>query len=201
MTATIHEAYAQGRKQLEQLDLGRCEHVLGLGSRGEALVIPFYNETYNLSDGVFRDRNGRPPTDAVGLVLCRYLLNCPDAPLPDGRRLTFREMDGAGPLVSNFATNTNKLVTSAFGGDPSALEAAAGRMGGTPMEDGTGYDLAMVFSALPRVRVFLQFNAADDLFPAQCSLLFNGSAQRYLDMQALFILGTYLAGGLVRRGA
>lgn len=199
MATTIHETYSSCRDKLTALDHGRCESVLGIASEGADLIIPFYDEIYHLSQGALLNPDGQAPTDAVGLVLCRYLLNCPDEPLPEGRRLTFREIDGAGPLVSSFAANTNKLITSAFALDLPALENAGNRMGGKQLEGAVGYDLVMKFAALPRVPIFLQFNAADDLFPAQSSILFNASAQGYLDMQSLFILGTYLAGGLVRR--
>lgn len=198
MTATIQDSYRAALSELAHGDLDRCKAVLGLGSEGGDPVIPFYDEAYRLSKGAFIGQGGQAPTDAVGLVLCRYLLNCPDAPPPKGRRLTFRELDGAGPLVSSFATNTNKIITSAYARDFHALEAAGRQMGGTRQDDPPGYDLVMRFPALPRVSVDLQFNAADDLFPAQCTVLFDQSAQVYLDMQSLFILGTYLAGGLVR---
>ena len=201
MTGTIRETYLAAVKELHLLDLDRCAAVLGLTSDGGSVEIPFYDQTYTLREGRIGSREGKPPTDAVGLVLCRYLLNCPDTPLPEGRQLTFRELDGAGPLVSSFATNTNKIITSAFTQSAQALEAAGRRLNGNRCDDVSGYDLVMEFAALPRVSVFLQFNAVDDPFPAQCSLLFHHCAQDYLDMQALFILGTYLAGGLVRHNA
>jgi len=199
MTTTIHEAYQDCHDQLADLDLGRCADVLGLHSEGAGLIIPFYDAVYRLSGGNFNNSDGQAPTEAVGLVLCRYLLNCPAEPLPHGRLLTFREIDGAGPLVSSFATNTNKVVTSTFAQDVKALESVGRGMGGSRRDGSAGYDLVMEFSALPRVPIVLQFNGADDPFPAQCSVLFNASAQGYLDMQTLFILGTYLAGGLVGR--
>jgi hypothetical protein len=59
--------------------------------------------------------------------------------------------------------------------------------------------LSVCFNALPRVPLHLQFNADDDLFSAQSTLLFNQSAEHYLDMQTLFFLGTCLAGRIVAR--
>ena len=200
MSPTHNEDYLACLDQLRRIDRGRCAAVLGLETESDDLTIPYYGEVYRLSQGAFLGRQGEPPTDAVGLVLGRYLLNCPDDPLPVGGRLTFRELDGAGPLVSSFANNTNKLIAGAFAQDAQALESAGRRMNGARCDGPPGYDLVLMFSALPRVPLFLHFNAADDLFPAQCSLLFDHFVQGYLDMQSLFILGTYLAGGLVRHG-
>lgn len=199
MTATHHQdEYRKVLIALENLDIGRCQAVLGLKLEDGTLEIPFYDQIYRISEGCILNRDGTAPTPAVGRVLCRYLLNCPAEPLPHGRRVTFRELENAGPLVSSFAANTNKLITSAFARNLRGLDAAGRRMNGTRCDDPPGYDRVIVFSALPRVPVFLHFNAADDQFPAQCSLLFHHSAQGYLDMQSIFILGTYLAGGLVR---
>lgn len=196
-TTPRQDEYQAALKALGHLDIGRCQAVLGIQGQDGVMEIPFYDQIYRISGGCILNRDGKAPTPAVGLVLCRYLLNSPAEPLPHGRRVTFRELDDAGPLVSSFTANTNKLITSAFARDLQGLDAAVRRMNGTRCDAPPGFDRIIVFSALPRVPVFLHFNAADELFPAQCSLLFNYSAQGYVGMQSIFILGTYLAGGLV----
>lgn len=184
--------------KLKAIDLSRCASILGLDLDGKDLVIPFYDRVYRIaSDDIF-DTDGRKPTDAVARVLCRYLLDCPPQTLPHGQRMTFRELKGAGPLVSSFATNTHKLITGTFAADVNALELASRQLNGKTIAGYPNYDLFIAFGALPTVSVYLQFNGADDQFPAQCAVLFDQSAEGYLDMQSLFILGTYLAGGLVR---
>jgi hypothetical protein len=50
-----------------------------------------------------------------------------------------------------------------------------------------------VFEALPRVRIYLIFNDADEDFPADCSLLFEKQAASYLDMECLAMIGMVLA--------
>ena len=62
--------------------------------------------------------------------------------------MTLRELDGAGPLVASFASNTKKLITGAFAGDIKALENACHKLNGTIMADQPGYDLCIAFSAL-----------------------------------------------------
>jgi dienelactone hydrolase len=54
----------------------------------------------------------------------------------------------------------------------------------------------MRFDALPKIPILLLFNDADDEFPAQCLLLFERRAEKYLDMECLAILGWLLAGYL-----
>ncbi len=194
----ISTEYAACLKNISAIDPSRCASVYDLKRDGEALLVPFYEKIYRISNSHIIDLDDESPTDAVGLVLCRYLINCPSQPLPVGGRITFRELKSAGPLVSSFATNTNKLITGAFASDPEALERAGHRLNGQKQSENQGFDLVMVFNALPRIRLYLQFNAAETPFPAQCGILFDRSAETYLDMQSLFILGTYLAGGLVQ---
>jgi hypothetical protein len=100
-------------------------------------------------------------------------------------------------LVSSFTRNTNKLIASTFASDVNTLSTRSQELNGVPLSTEVGYDLSVRFPALPGIPIFLQFNAHDDLFPAQCNLLFYQSAERYLDMQGLFILGTFLSGSLV----
>ena len=199
--ATFYEKYADCLAKLDRRVLGRGADILGLNSDGLAAIVPFYDQIYRVRPGKIVSLEGRKPTDAVGLVLCRYLSDAPAGSLPEGRPVSFREFKGAGPLVSSFASNTNKLITSAFASSIESLQRASRQLKGRIQADHPGYDLSVVFDALPRIPLCLQFNAADDLFPAQCSLLFEPSAETFLDMPSLFILGTYLAGRLVGHSA
>jgi hypothetical protein len=56
----------------------------------------------------------------------------------------------------------------------------------------------VIFQALPGVPQYLSFNDRDDDFPAQSNLFFQQSAERYLNLKSLFVLGTYLAGHLIK---
>ena len=112
---------------------------------------------------------------------------------------SFRELCGAGPLSVNFANNTHKTIAATFGGDLSALDRGAAKMAGL-LEPGQGYDRRYRFHAFPEVPLMLNYNAADNLFPAQASLIFHRSAQSLFDIRELFTLGTYLTGRLIAGG-
>ena len=197
MHHTTKPSYYESLNRLAHVDMERCAAVLGVAVYRDGLLVPFYGHTYHVSPRAVEDAHGRPPTDAVGGVLCQYLLRSPAQVLKDGLRVTFRELTGAGPLVASFAGNTNKLIAGAYATRLNDLKTRAHRMGAQPVADGSNFDLYVKFNALPRVPIFFQFNAADDLFPAQATLLFLQSAQACLDMQSLFIMGTYLAGRLI----
>ena len=162
--------------------------------------IAFFEKHYNLHSDHFVDDDGRVPAQAIDGLIRRYLtVPLPIELLSEDVWCSFRELRGAGPLTVNFANNTHKTITATFGGDLSALDRGATRMGGL-LEPGQGYDRRYRFHAFHEVPLILNYNAADDLFPAQACLLFHRSAQNLFDIRELFTLGTYLTGRLIAGG-
>jgi hypothetical protein len=58
------------------------------------------------------------------------------------------------------------------------------------------YDLVMQFPALPRVPLLMLYNDEEEPFPAQCSVLLQRGAPRYMDMECMAMLGMVLAARL-----
>ena len=56
----------------------------------------------------------------------------------------------------------------------------------------------MQFKSLPKIPVLLLFNDSDEEFPAQCTVLFERSAENYLDMECLAMVGMLLFEWLKR---
>lgn len=61
------------------------------------------------------------------------------------------------------------------------------------------YELSVQFNPLPKVPLLLLYNDADDEFPANCSILFERRAEKYLDAECLAILGMLLSVYLRKR--
>jgi len=196
--AVFEETYKSYLKQLSEIDYLAKADILGADTSGQDLSIDFYGQTYRVSENGITDPQGDKANFAVCVVLCKYILVCPREVVPDGAWATYREFRDAGPLTGYFTANTNKTIETAFSGQLNRLERACRRLGAAPVEDGAVYDLSMAFNALPRIPVLLRFNDGDDEFPAQCSILFRQSAEQYLDMESLAILGTFLAGNLIQ---
>lgn len=200
MIPGISRSLAQCRMQItDQLLAGRAGRI-GTRMESKGLEIPFFDQVLWMSPQGIRDHRGCAPTEAVELILHRYVIQYPPGTQSPGPKITFRELHGAGPLVSSFTGNTNKLIAGTFGADVRRLELRARHLHGRVEAGIFGFDLSVCFPALPHVALYLQFNAADGHLPAQSTLLFNQSSERYLDMQTLFLLGTYLAGRLVGTG-
>ena len=129
--ATVFEnTYREYLAQIAGIDFLSRAELLGAERAGNALVIPFYKEPYRVSaDGVI-DSLGKPANFAKSVVLCRYILQCPEDIPVGGSWVSYREFKDAGPLVSYFTSNTNKIIETAYTGNASALKTACESLGG-----------------------------------------------------------------------
>jgi len=69
-------------------------------------------------------------------------------------------------------------------------------MCGMPLNNAS-YDLNIRFKTLPKIPVILQFNDADEIFPAKSMFFFHDDAVQYLDLKSLAGITTYLTGLLI----
>ena len=194
----FEETYQKYLAELRIVDIFARADLLGIERTGGALAIPLYGREYHVSSAGVTDPEGRNVPPAVRVVLCKYLLTCPaELPTLSDRLVTYREFRDAGPLVSYFTTNTNKIIETTFAGNIPLLRERAAILGGEVLASET-YDLSVQFHALPRIPVLLNFNDRDDLFGATVSILYRSSAECFLDMECLAITGTLLAGRLIK---
>ena len=193
----FEETYRKYLAELGRIDMFARADLLGLDQGEGYLRVPLYGREYRICPSGISDPSGRKVTTAVRVVLCKYLLTCPtELPALSDRLVTYREFRDAGPLISYFTTNTNKIIETTFAGNVPLLLERAKAMGGVALVSDT-YDLSLQFHALPRIPVLLNFNDRDDLFPATASVLYRASAECFLDMECLAITGTLLAGWLI----
>lgn len=197
-SVVFEQTYQDYLRQLSEMDYLAKAEILGADISGKNLIIPFYGTPYNISDSGITDSGGRQANFAICVLLCKYIILCPDEIPVEGKWVTYREFKDAGPLTVYFANNINKIIETSFCDRSETLEKACNNLGGAPFHDNSSHDLSMIFSALPRIPILLRFNFKDDEFPAQSSVMFRQSAEKYLDMESVAIAGTFLAGGLIK---
>ena len=197
--ADFETAYFALLKQLAAVDFSARKTLLGADLQAGELLIPFYGMIHKVSRTGITDIKGRQINPALGVLLCTYVLRRPETiPAESNELVSFRELEGAGPLNGYFTENTQKLIARAFSGNVAALWQRSRLLGGVLDADPEeSYDLSVRFDALPEIPVFLRFNDRDEEFPTQCAILFRRSAEHYLDLQSLSIAGTFLAGFLI----
>lgn len=189
----FQEIYENYLADVSALSLPDRADPLGIEVKGGAATIPFYHRTYTVTPAAVADEKGRKPSHAVCVVLCKYLLLCPENPTPDGSVVTYKDFRDAGPYVGGFHNTAQRPIAEAFSGRLDELERRGKALGGSRWETDVNCDLAMAFPALPKVPIFLIFNDADEEFDAECSLFFRRDAAQYLDMECVAMVGMTLA--------
>jgi hypothetical protein len=64
-------------------------------------------------------------------------------------------------------------------GKPDLLVERAQAMGARLQSQSKSFDVSCIFDALARIKILLNFNDADEMIPAACTLLFNSSARLF----------------------
>ena len=166
---------------------------LGLKIDNDFIELPFFNRKYRLTDHAITDYQGKSVSHAISVVLCKYILLCPDD-VPIGTDLmTYKDFKDAAPYVGGFRNTAEQPIAAFFEKKAAELEKRSLELGGKPYQSEVACQLAFQFYALPRIPIILMFNDADEDFPSQCVLLFQKNAQAFLDMECLAMLGSALA--------
>lgn len=192
------ETYQNYLKEICSLDFLAKAESLGVELENHALRIPLFNTWYLFGDKGLTAETGDELTPAIQVMICKYILTTPEQlPTLDSTLATYREFKDSGPLISYFTNNTNKTLEQNFRGNVTGLREKVVEVGGEILPS-DGYDVSARFFAFPRIPVLLNFNDADDMFPAACSILYQKSAAVFLDMECLAMTGTLLAGKLLK---
>lgn len=189
----FEKTYKDYLKQVGRLDLYTCRQTLGFDMEADTALIPMFDRRYHVSGDEICDSAGRRADWPIAVVLCKYLLLCPSAPLLSRDLRTFKDFKDAAPLISHFDSTVQGRIAREFSGRPNELGEACRTIGGKPYAQELAYQVKYQFSALPKIPVYLLFNDAEEGFPAQCTLLFEQRVQNYLDMESLAILCGTLA--------
>ena len=180
--------------QVAQIDLVEVSETLAIRVERGVAFIPFLGRTHRVSpSGVF-DASGLEPIHAVSVVLLKYLILSPGQIPPGGEDwVSYKDFKDAAPFVNGFVNNCERAIARNFSGRWKQLREAAGSLGSVPPPLELSYQFTGQIQALPQIPLLLLFNDEDEDFPAQCSLLFQRRAEKFLDMECLAIIGWLLA--------
>ena len=192
----FEKTYQDYLAQIGGLDLNALQDKLGIQvSEGKA-IIPFFGNQYTVSGDGIDGLGCKKPHLSLSVILCIYLLMCPENEPEEADWVSFKDFKDAAPLIHAFATTVTNPISKMFSGRPSALEKASKRIGGYTPAETFSYDVCIKFDVLPKVSLLLLFNDKDEEFPAQCSVLFERRTEKYLDMECVAMVGMLLYGYL-----
>lgn len=197
-STVFEETYRKYLEEIAVLDLTALEKRLGMVTEDGKTTVSYFGQTYEVSGSGIRDLSGKPPRFDLRVVLCKYILLCPDTEPDDGGWAAYRDIPGSGPLLVYFSNDVENPIAAHYSGRLEGLVKRCKAFGGAAPDADLSYDCAMQFAPLPKIPLLLLFNDADDEFPASCSVLFRQSAGKYLDLESLAILGAQFSRELVR---
>lgn len=186
------QTYQNYLKEIQALDLNTISTKLGLACLERNFMISFLDKNYIISEHGFHDHLKESAPYDLCIVLCKYLLLCPQKEPQEKETVSFRDFKDSGPLTVYFSNEVERKISNSFAGKMEELIRASHSIGGYPADLSAGYDFTVRFNVLPKIPVVLLFNDQDPEFDAQARLLFEKRAERYLDAECLAILGNIL---------
>jgi hypothetical protein len=182
-------------RQVAALDIRAMAADLGIEETDGRLTLPFFDETYWVSERGVLTLSGNRPDYTAAVILSKYLLMSPSQSHEDLNWASFRDFKAISHFtnLNYFSSDTEKAIEHSFAGRLDALAHACQAIGGVPEKMPLTYDLSIRFDALPRIAMLLLFNDKDEEFPAKCTVLFQKHAEAYLDPESLAVCGAHLA--------
>jgi len=190
--SVFKETYQNYLDQIGEIDLDSIAEKLGGRVEKDEMVLSFFGQPYRISNRGITDPFGKQPPMGISVVLCKYLLLCPDLPSLDKEWVSYRDFKNTAPLVHSFINHTERPIVQNYSNRLKDLAAACEKLGGKDPGLDLNYQLIMILYPLPKVPVLLLFDDMDEEFPAQCKVLFERRAEHYLDPECLAIIGRLL---------
>ena len=189
------EHYSGYLRELEKLDFSAAGRVLDIEIEEDRRIarIPFFMEPYRVSRFGVVGQDGKRPDYGTCVVLLKYLLMCPRI-IPAGKEwVNYRDLKSSGTSQdASLIDYAMRAISKRYTGHKNRLATAVRALGGRPPEMDYPYDVAAVFTALPRIPILFLYNDADKQFPAQASILFEQRAEHFLDAECLVMIGLFL---------
>jgi hypothetical protein len=192
------QALVSLQPKVQALDFVKTSTLFGASIVGpDALEIEFLNERYRVTKEKIKDASGKEPRPWVSILIYNHLC-MPDPPSPAGEWITFSSVPASHAKDKAWAAHVEDVIAQHFTGKVSALQAACERIGGVRADVQGSHDAAFAFRFFPHYPALLLFYDAvpDEDFPAQCKLLLDRTAPRYLDIESIVVLGEEFAGRL-----
>ncbi len=198
---TVYEQALESlQPKIHALDFRKIASFFGASLTGpDKLELTFLNESYVVTKEKILDSAGKEPRPWISILIYNHLC-MPDPPSPTGEWITFGSIPASHAKDKAWAGHVEEVIAQHFSGNVAALKAACERFGGVASGIPGNHDAAYAFRFFPHYPVLLLFYDAvpDENFPAQCKLLLDKTAPRYLDIESIVVLGEEFASRLTQ---
>ncbi len=183
------------RGEVAALRFAQVAEGLGAALREGGLTLRCLGREYRVAPDGAIDAPGVAGEVApwMRILLLHYVRTRGEA-RPAGRWVGFTELKAALMKSKSFTRECEEPLRALFDRDAAGAERGLERLGAV-RAPGTPAPVAWRLAALPRVPVLVLYWPAEEEFPSACKVLFDATADRYLDVESL----TFLVEGLVRK--
>ena len=195
-TSVFQKTYTDYIYKVFEMDFAAIEEKLGVQVKDQDIMIPLLDQVYCVSKKGIFDASGKKPALDICVILCRYLLLCPEQTPEDKEWVSFKDFKDSNPLINYFSNDVERKIARAFSKKTESLKSACVKLNGRPSDLQLSYDVSFTFNLLPKMPLLMLFNDADDDFEANCTVLFERRAEVYLDAECLAMLGWQLFSNL-----
>lgn len=186
--------------RLADADFGHAEKYLGAVQKDGILSIPFLGYKYKVGPDGVEALDGSPDDFKIRIVMVHYLLHAGNSSLT-GNWVAYRDFKDGAFFSSSFSSSVESNISQRFGGRMAHLEKAARYLKASNLEADFSGDLCLFFPTLPQVPLALIYYDSDEDFPASAKVPYDSSANRWLDMECLAVIGMILAEQLALAGS
>jgi Domain of unknown function (DUF3786)/Putative Fe-S cluster len=199
---TVYEQVLESlRPKVRALDFRKAARQFGaILADVDTLEIEFLNRLFRVTKEKVVDRDGNEPRPWISILIYNHLC-MPDPPAPAGEWITFGSVPASHAKDKAWAGHVEEEIARHFAGNTAGLKNACERLGGKPAQVPGKHDAAYEYRFFPHYPVLLLFDDAvpEENFPAQCRLLLDKTAPRYLDIESIVVLGEEFAGRLTAK--
>jgi len=179
------------RKEVAALRFADIAAGLGCGLEDGSLSIRCLGRDFLMDpDGTITATG--PLTPWIQILLLHYVRTRGNAAL-GGTWVSFTDLKAGLMKSKSFSRDCEEPLRLLFDRDPRPVERALERLGAA-RQQGTPAPVAWLIFALPRVPVLLLYWPNDEEFPSKIKILFDATADRFIDVESL----TFLVEGLVK---
>ncbi len=187
------------KKKIKTVDFKKAASVFrAVHLDDDRLELTFLNQRYTVTKDRILDQTGKEARPWISILIYNHLC-MPDPPPPSGEWVSFGAIPQSHAKDKAWIAHVEEVIARNFEGIPGELEAACERNGGRKADIKGSHDVAYEFRFFPRYPALLIFwdEVAEEGFPAQCKLLLDRNAPRYLDIESIVVLGEVFVERLI----
>jgi len=146
--SVFKKTYENYLAQVDGTDFNSVKKKLGVEAENNEMIIPLFGKLYKVSKAGISDPGGKQPMLDICVILCKYILLCPQIPPKEKDWVSFRDLKDSGPLTSYFVNDVERAIATHFNGRLGDMKNACRTLKGYSPDIEVSYDLSSFLTML-----------------------------------------------------